>query len=116
MAMLTPAEQHQIERLRAFRAGRAGREAALGEVVNSLAVQFKKQRRRFGGAAEAWRAVLPRPLFEQTSIVGLRAGVLTVRVADAGARFQIDSLLRIGAQRSLTRISDGAIQRVRLVL
>jgi hypothetical protein len=113
--MLPPSERHEIERLRGFRV-RRGREAALGEPVEALAAELKKQRRKVGGAAGAWAAVLPRALVEQTAIVGLRGGVLTVRVADASSRFQIDGVLRAGGERSLARVSDGAIRRVRLVL
>lgn len=113
--MLPPAERHEIERLRGYRV-RRGREAALGEPVEALIADLKRQRRKVGGAAGAWAAVLPPALVERTSIVGLRGGVLTVRVSDASSRFQIDGMMRAGGERSLARVSDGAIQRVKLVL
>lgn len=113
--MLPPAERHDIERLREYRV-RPGREAPLAQPVEALITELKKQRRKVGGAAGAWAAVLPPALAERTAIVGLRAGVLTVRVADPSTRFQIDGVLRAGGERSLARVSDGAIRRVRLVL
>ncbi len=106
-----------VARLSALREHRVtpDRRITITPDVQGAASELKKLERRLGGVAEAWNRVCPPHLVDRTSIESLARGVLTVRVADAAARFELDRALRSGAEQELVRVSPSGVRRVRLV-
>lgn len=83
-------------------------------VFAAAAREFTKRDRQFSVAAEAWGEVCPRELAARTAIVAFSRGVLTIGVSDAAARFEIDRVLRAGAERELVRRMPTTLRKVRL--
>lgn len=109
------AEASRLEALRKQRASRP-REWAVGDAFAAAARELERSRKRLAGVAEAWDAVCPPGLAGRTAIVGVARGVLTVRVADASTRFELDRLLRTGGEATLVRLAPTGIRCVRLAL
>lgn len=74
------------------------------------------QRRAVGGAAAAWGEVIPGGLAERTALAGISRGVLTVRVADAATKYELDRVLRSGAERRLIVACQTPVRSVRVVI
>jgi len=91
------------------------RRITIAQDVLSTAADLKKLERRLGGVAEAWNRVCPPQHVERTAIESLSRGVLTVRVADAATRFELDRALRSGAEAELVRLAPSGVRKVRLV-
>jgi len=66
-------------------------------------------------AAEAWNEVCPPSLAAATSLVGMSRGVLTVAVSNASAKYELDRVLRSGAEREFIRRCPMTVRKVRLV-
>lgn len=109
------AEAARLDALRRRRAFRPRRDA-LADAFTAAARELERSRRRLAGVAEAWEAVCPPGLVERTAIEGVARGVLTIRVADASTRFELDRLLRTGAEAALVGLAPSTIRRVRLAL
>jgi hypothetical protein len=74
-----------------------------------------QRRARAGTAVErAWLSVAPVELLERVVSVALVRGVLTVRAADSGARFEVDRWLRCGGEAKLVRAAGVSIRKIRL--
>ncbi len=76
---------------------------------------LKKLQKRTASIAEAWSTVIPGPLADHSAIDRLAAGVLTVRVADASARYELDRYLREGGLERLRAAASAPITRVKIV-
>ncbi len=50
----------------------------------------------------------------RTSLVGLRGGILEVRVDSSSVRFELDRLLRGGALEELRRRHRGSLLRIKI--
>lgn len=105
--------RHQIEQLRARRV-KPERAVEVRGVFAAAAREFTKRDRHFSVAAEAWGEVCPRELAARTAIVSFARGVLTIGVTDAATRFEIDRVLRAGAERELVRRMPTTLRKVRL--
>ena len=104
----------RIELLRRSRMLRPVAPSIQHEVLTQ-AGDLKKLEKRTASIAEAWGAVVPEALAAKTTIERLARGVLTVRVEDAPARYELDRFMRSGW---LDRLRDGAkasITRVKIV-
>ncbi len=113
LGMAADPVRQQIEQLRARRVRpERGRDAR--EVFAAAARDFTKRDRHYSVAAEAWGEVCPRELAARTAIVGFARGVLTIGVSDAATRFEIDRVLRAGAERELVRRMSTTLRKVRL--
>ena len=77
--------------------------------------EVKKRVRALGGIGDAWVAVVPAALAARCEPVSLSRGVLTVRVADASARFELDRFLRAGGLSRLAARAGAAVKRAKLV-
>lgn len=91
------------------------RNAALADEVERLSAELSRRRRGGGSAAAAWEVVVPDSLRERCEVTGVSRGILTVRVRDASARFELDRFLRSGGEAALIRTAKVAIRRVKLL-
>ena len=105
----------RLEDLRRRRA-RAAPERSAGDALAGTVRELRRLERRLGGVAEAWQAVCPPDLVARTAIRSLRKGLLTIAVEDASTRYELDRLLRAGAERELARAATTTVRRVRLVI
>lgn len=88
----------------------------LGVVLQRQRARLERAARDGGGVEEAWAAVVPVRLRGRATLVGLRAGTLTVRCPSTADRFALDRWLRSGGERQLRAAAAVALNRVRLVL
>ncbi len=104
----------QIESLRKYRdlpRPDLGLDGPLASLQKELSVRV-----RVGGVLEeAWEELLPEGLRQRTSPVGIRRGVLTVRVGDSGADYLLSAWLRGGGMAALRKRVRAPIQRVKTV-
>ncbi len=107
--------QREIERLRGFR-NRPEPGVALASLVGEAQKELMRRRRAVGGISAAWAELAPAELAAGAELVGQRGGVLTVRVADASARFGLDRWLRGGGLAALRARSRAALRSVRFVV
>lgn len=103
----------RLERLREARQ-RRGRDDALAPAFQRAARDLQRLQKGLAGVAEAWESVCPAELLERTAIRGIRRGVLTIGVADAPARYELERMLKGGAERELIRRCPMTVRKVRL--
>lgn len=113
--MLRPSDQHELERLRGFKT-KPSPDLTLRDVMSAQLRDLKKLRRGVGVIAGAWAEIVPPALAAQTTLVSLSRGSLTVRATDAAAKYELERLLRSGAESALVRASPVALRKVRVVL
>jgi hypothetical protein len=104
-----------LERLRAGR-NRPERDLSVSGIVASQKKALAKQHRELAGVWASWAAGVPARLLDRTTLVGVSRGVLTVRVADAAARFELDRFLRTGGEIDLVRRAPIGVRKIKLVL
>lgn len=104
-----------IEQLRASRV-RPERQVETGPLFRATADEVKKTSRRLGSAGASWAEMCPPDLIGRTAVEGISRGLLTIRVADAASRFQLDRALREGLERELIRRCPVAVRGIRLVV
>jgi len=95
---------------------RPERARAMGETFQAQAMAIKRSKRKHLGCARAWEAVCPEAIVARTSIVGVRSGVLTIGVADHATKYELDRLLRSGAERELVKLAPTTVRRVKLIV
>lgn len=88
----------------------------MGETFLEQAQALKRTRRKHLGCARAWEAVCPQALIGRTSVLGVKSGALTIGVADHATRYELDRLLRGGAERDLVKLAPTTVRRVKLVV
>lgn len=104
----------RIESLRTHRV-RPERAGPIGDAVSKLERDVRRRQRALKGIGGAWSEVVPEDLGRRCELVGLRIGVLTVRVQDGADRFELDRFLRSGGLGSLISASPATLRRVRIV-
>lgn len=87
----------------------------MGGPIESIRRELSVRVRVGGVLEEAWEEIVPEGLRQRTSPVGIRRGVLTVRVGDSGADFQLSAWLRSGGMTALRKRVRAPIQRVKTV-
>lgn len=105
----------RLERLRSLRPGPSAPDS-LGALFREASAELGRAQRRLAGVADAWASVIPEPLASRTALQGLSRGVLTVIAADSAARFEVDRLLRSGAEAQIIRRSKAPVRRVKISL
>ncbi len=105
----------RLDRLRALRPGLSTPDS-LGALFREARAELGRAQRRMAGVADAWASVVPEPLASRTALQGLARGVLTVIAADSAARFEIDRLLRSGAEAEIIRRSKAPVRKVKISL
>jgi len=86
----------------------------LGPVIDKIAEQAKRTQRSAGGAFQALDTICPPKLREFVTSTSVRRSVLTLRVPDSAARFELDRWLRCGGQAALIRAAASSIVSVRV--
>lgn len=114
--MSLPELSRRLELLRRTRTPTGADSKDCSALFQSQGRSFERMERSVGAVSGAWRSICPSGLYERTSIVGLQRGVLTLGVEDASTRYEIDRLLRCGAQRELIRSCPSTLRRVKVVL
>lgn len=110
-----PTDEQLIRRLQGWR-NRPTRDDTMEGAFGALTKDLKRQARAVGGISSAWIEVIPPALAVHASLVGVSRGVLTVRVADATAKFELDRWLRCGGETKLIQAAQAPLVRVRLVM
>ncbi|CAN5757412.1 hypothetical protein BH11PLA1_BH11PLA1_21350 [soil metagenome] len=103
-----------IQRLQQWRAG-SQRDLAMTGLFTGAAKDIRRRGRAVGGLGAAWAELAPGHLVERTEVVGVSRGVLTIRVADTGSKFELDRWLRCGGETALIERAGAALLRVKLV-
>ena len=101
-----------LQQLRQWR-NRPEADRSLAFLGKQFQQQIARPHKQVAKVAAAWQALIPAELVEQTALVSLRSGVLTVQVADNAAHFQLGRLLRSGLERQLKSSCGAALRRVR---
>ncbi len=115
----------QIEFLRRVRvpaAADAPRAGLGGAGAGSLSAAFaaearhlRARARSLGAAGGAFTRLVPGPIAERCTLVGIRAGVLSVRCDDAATGFELDRWLRTGGELRLITAAPTVLTRVKRV-
>lgn len=114
-ALDIPPELAALHRLRQVKV-RPERDLTLTKPFASEEVALRKLRRANGGLVEAWASVAPGDLADQIALRGVSAGVATLAVTNASARYQLDRWLRSGGERELIRACRAPIRKVKVVI
>lgn len=88
---------------------------SIAHEVLTQGAELKKLQKRTASIAEAWAQVVPGDLASRTLIERLSRGVLSVRLTDASARFDLDRFLRAGGLEALRAASHAPIARVKIL-
>lgn len=110
---MAPDVLHQLERLRRFR-GRRERDTSIAPLVAAVERELSRQDRAAGGADEAWRRIIPEPLAAASRVVTFARGTLHVAAESPAAAFEIDRVLRAGAEAELRAALRCGSLRVRV--
>lgn len=108
-------ELASIERLRSLRV-KPERDLTLTRAFLGEQVVLRRLRRSNAGLAEAWTSVAPDGLRERAMLRGVSAGVATIAVTDAAARYQVDRWLRSGGEKALLRACPAPVRKVKVVV
>jgi hypothetical protein len=108
---LTPANLEQLRQSRV----RPARDLSIAATMGGIQKQLRQQARSVGGIGDAWVRLVPAGLLEQTSVVGVSRGVLTVRASTAAARFELDRWLKSGGEDALVKGATATLSRVKVV-
>ena len=86
--------------------------------LSFLKKQFKRDierpHKQLGDLGELWTALLPAEIVRRTRLEGLSRGILRVAVSSSATLYELDRLLREGAERELKRQHKGTLTKVRL--
>ncbi len=105
----------RLARLREAR-GRKDRDDSVAALFQRTARDLGRRERNLAGVAEAWEAVCPASLLGRTAIRSIHRSRLTIAVADAPTRYELDHLLRSGGKRALIKGCPMTVRDVRLVV
>lgn len=103
-----------LARLRGWR-NRPQPDLSLKPVTAGITADLRRRARTLGHAGEAWLRLVPPALLDQTTLLSMSRGVLTVRVGDASARSDLARWLREGGEHAVIRATPGSLIKIRLV-
>jgi hypothetical protein len=86
---------------------------SIGASVRDAAARVDEQRKAGRGAGESWEQLVPERVRGRCHVVLVHRGVMTVKVRDAAARFEIDRWLRSGGELEL--VKRAGIKKVKIV-
>ncbi len=107
--------QSRLESLRSHRT-RPERDASMHAIFEATSKSLDRARKRLSGAGAAWQAVCPPDLADLVQVDGLRHGVLTLRVRNSAASYELDRRLREGLETLLIAQSRAPVRRVKVVV
>lgn len=105
-------EQH-IENLRRWRNWKQ-RDVTLRNAAEIVEKKYAKPHKQLGQVIELWERLVPAKLRRQTALASLSKGVLTVHVSDSAAMYELDRLLRGGAEQQIKTGCKTAMRKIRL--
>lgn len=103
-----------VNRLRRYRT-RPEPDLSLQTPLRGLFRNLEQRSRKQTGIDGTWKLVLPAALAEASQVVRFSRGTLTIRAANASARYQIDRFLRSGGEAELARRAGVTIRRVKYI-
>lgn len=106
---------HRLNRLRSHR-NRREDQPALQDLPGWFDRQVARPFQKLQGLAEVWEAIIPEHIAGHTRLVSLQRGVLHVQVTDSASLYELDRLLRGGAQQRLTTSFKGTLRKVKLTV
>ena len=96
----------------------AGRESDLKSLVDARREDLTRTHKSLGGAGQAFDSVVRElasdRLADACMIEGVRGGVLSVRAGSSAVRYELDRLLRSGAETQIIRRAGTGISRIRV--
>lgn len=104
-----------IDNLRKSRL-RPERDLSIDAALRAVSDDARRTARRLGDAGSAWADTCPPHILSRTLVEGLSRGVLTVIVADAPTRYELDRALREGLESALISRCRAPVHAVRLKL
>jgi hypothetical protein len=105
--------RRRIEQLQKFR-GRRERDISIENIVRQTAQGATRTHQKLGQLIDLWGQVIPDDIASRTRITALRGGVVHVEADSASDRFELDRLLREGAEAELRRRYRGTLVGVRV--
>ncbi|MFN0010541.1 MAG: DciA family protein [Phycisphaerales bacterium] len=104
----------QIDALRKHRVAAGVADLSLAAAMGSQAKELRSRARSLGAVGGAFARLVPRTVQERCVLVGMKAGVLTVRCDDDAARFELDRWLRTGGELELVKATPTTLAKVRI--
>lgn len=89
---------------------------SIADPVSRARLKYQRLAKDGDGIAGAWDRAVPDRFRGRAAIVGITAGVLTIRCRSASDRFGLDRWLRGGGEQELREAARVALKRVKLVL
>jgi hypothetical protein len=105
-----PERLQSLKNLRTWRVSR-DRDLTIGKQLGSVVRAAATSQRRNSGGVAAWESAAPAHLRRLCEVGCTPGGVLTIKVKNAAARFQLDRWLRSGGEASLR---SGGVKKVKL--
>lgn len=104
-----------IERINNVRKYRGRREwdSSLAGSFARAEDEARRVQKKLGALIDQWEAIVPEHIANQTKLTGIRGGVLHVRVGSAPIAYELDRLLREGAEQALRETFPGTLRSIR---
>lgn len=108
--------RHSLNDLQRICANRARRERILTPhaIIDRVEQDAERTRKKLGHLIELWLDVMPSEVSAHTGLIALRRGVLHVHADSASVRYEVDRLLREGAEAELRRRFRGTLRGVKV--
>jgi hypothetical protein len=95
---------------------RSGPTLELRRMFLSRAPEIRRLKKQLALVAEAWERVIPAELVVRTRLEGISRGILRVCVSDSAAAFELDRVLRSGAEAMMLSQTPVSLRSVRVVV
>lgn len=109
----TNRHQAQLERLRLWR-NRKQRDVTLNFLPDLVNRDYEKPHRQMGKIIEIWQQYIPTELVNRSKLVSLQRGLLLIHVQDSPTLYQLNQVLRSGAEKLIKQAHRGNIFRIQL--
>lgn len=106
---------NQIRRLRTWRSGKEP-DLSLGFIGKMFEKQIARPHKKMGKLIELWEQHIPADLASRTALHSYSRGVLRVDVADSATLYQLDRMLRSGAEQQIRQSFTGSLRTIKLKL
>jgi hypothetical protein len=109
----TTSALEELQKLRKFRGPRVSALGA-GAMIERIATQSQKTRRKLGQVIDLWQAFVPENVAAETRIVAFNRGTLHVQAPNSSVRYEVDRLLREGLEQQLRASFRGTLRGVKV--
>jgi hypothetical protein len=107
---MDPRFEH-FERLKRWRGPRE-RNVEISPLLKGFVREQTRLANALGSVSETFEAIVPGVIALECTLVGLRAGVLTVETRSASCQYALDRFLRSGGEAKLREASEKTGQRI----